>query len=210
MKALLICDDYWHPGAIPIEGVAPLGEQGFQFNIITNANDFKPETLSDYPVVLLAKCDQASREDNASWKTETVQRAFIAYVENGGGLIAVHSGTVAGSQTEALDLLLGCRFTSHPQACPVLVQPLKPHPVTNGAEMFCETDEHYRLEILTPDADIIMASYSPAWISPAGLVRTQGKGRVCVLTPGHCLPVWLNPQFQRILANSLRWCAGRT
>ena len=42
MRILLICDDYYHPGDIPIAGVEPLKEKGFQFNIITDANDFKP------------------------------------------------------------------------------------------------------------------------------------------------------------------------
>jgi type 1 glutamine amidotransferase len=93
-------------------------------------------------------------------------------------------------------------------------------------EAFCETDEHYRLEILSNDIDILAASYSPpqgetalyqenpyhnspAWLCPAALVRTQGKGRVCVLTPGHHPAVWQNPRFQRLLENALRWCAGR-
>jgi len=223
MRVLLLCDDYWHPGQIPIDGVAPLADQGFQFDIITDAKDFMPDKLSNYPVVLLAKSDEVSQQDNTSWKTETIQQAFIAYVENGGGLLVVHSGTVACKQTNALDLLIGCRFVFHPNACPVTVQPIKPHPVTEGVGMFCETDEHYRLEILTQDADILIASYSPpqgeakkyqedpyhnttAWICPAGYVRTQGKGRVCVLTPGHLLPVWQNPQYQRTIINALRWC----
>jgi len=226
MRVLLICDDYWHPGQIPIDGVAPLANQGFQFNAITNANDFSVNMLSSYPVVILAKCDEVSREDKTNWKTEVVQRAFISYVENGGGLLVVHSGTVAGNKTQALDMLIGCRFVFHPNACPVTVQPIKPHPVTDGVEMFCETDEHYRLDIIADDADILIASYSssqgeaekykddpynntPAWICPAGYVRAQGKGRVCVLTPGHLLPVWHNPQYQRILANALKWCGGQ-
>jgi uncharacterized protein len=108
----------------------------------------------------------------------------------------------------------------------VTVQPIKPHPVTEGVGMFCETDEHYRLEILAKDADILIASYSPpqgeaekyqedpyhntqAWICPAGYVRTQGKGRICVLTPGHLLPVWQNPQYQRTITNALNWCGGQ-
>jgi type 1 glutamine amidotransferase len=91
--------------------------------------------------------------------------------------------------------------------------------------MFRETDEHYRLELIAPDADIIIASYSkqqgkedkyqedpyhnsPAAICPAGYVRMQGKGRVCVLTPGHYLPVWHNPQFQLTISNALHWCGG--
>ena len=225
MKVLLICDDYWHPGKVPIDGVAPLTKQGFQFDIITDAGDFKIDMLSNYPVVLLSKCDEISQQNKESWKTEEVQKAFVDYVEAGGGLLAIHTATVAGKNTEALDNLLGCKFVSHPRDCPVTVQPVKPHPVTKNVGIFVETDEHYRMEILASDADIIIASYSPAQgeesnyaedpynncpacICPAGLVRAQGKGRVCVLTPGHHLAVWLNSQFQRTLANALRWCAG--
>jgi uncharacterized protein len=227
MRVLLLCDDYWHPGQIPIDGVAPLAGRGFQFDIITNAKEFKTDMLSNYPVVMMAKSDQVSREDDKTrWKTEAVQQAFIAYVENGGGLLAVHSGTVTGEETEALNQLIGCHFITHPNACPVTVQPIKRHPITEGVEMFCETDEHYRLEIKAQDADILIASYSPpqgeaekyqedpyhntqAWICPAGFVRSQGKGRICALTPGHLLPVWLNPQYQRTIANALNWCGGQ-
>ncbi|GBU29112.1 hypothetical protein R84B8_02676 [Treponema sp. R8-4-B8] len=226
MRVLLLCDDYWHPAKILIDGVTPLAAQGFQFDIITNAKDFAPNTLSDYPVVFLAKSDEVSHENKSSWKTEKVQKAFVSYVENGGGLLVAHSGIVTGGNTEMLDRLIGCRFIYHPNACPVTVQPIKNHPVTEGVGMFCETDEHYRLEILASDADILIASYSPpqgeegkykedpynntpAWICPAGYVRAQGKGRVCVLTPGHFLPVWINPQYQRTISNALKWCGGQ-
>jgi hypothetical protein len=88
--------------------------------------------------------------------------------------------------------------------------------------MFCKTDEHYRIDITADDADVLLASYSPpqgekskyqedpynntqAAICAAGYVRTQGKGRVCVLTSGHYLPVWHDAQFQKLLANALKW-----
>jgi type 1 glutamine amidotransferase len=223
MRVLLICDDYWHPGQVSIDGIAPLAQHGFQFDIITNANDFSIDMLTKYSVVLISKCDEVSQTDKQPWKTEAVQQAFIDYIENGGGLVAVHSATVAGKNTQALDLLLGCRFAGHPNNCPVTVQPVKPHPVTEGVGIFCEIDEHYKIDILTPDADILLASYSPsqgeeskyqedpyhncpAAICAAGYVRTQGKGRVCVLTPGHHLAVWHNGEFQKLLANALRWC----
>ena len=225
MRILLICDDYWHPGQVPIDGVKPLEQLGFKFDIITNANDCLPENLPKYNVILLCKSDEVSGTDRQPWKTEAVQQAFIDYVEGGGGLLAVHNATVPGKNTEKLDRLTGCRFKSHPNACPVTVQPIKPHPVTQGVGQFCETDEHYHIEILAPDADILLASYcppqgeeskyqedpyhnAPAAICPAGFVREQGKGRVCVLTPGHNLAVWLNGNFQQLLVNALRWCGG--
>ncbi|MDR0325707.1 MAG: ThuA domain-containing protein [Oscillospiraceae bacterium] len=226
MKVLLLCDDYWHPGQVPADGVVPLKDKGFEFTIIRDAGEFCPDMLKDYPVVLLSKSGEISQTEKDSWKTEAVQQAFVDYVESGGGLLGVHNATVAGERTRTLDTLLGCRFLYHPQDCPVTVQPVKPHPVTEGVGIFCEVDEHYRLEILRDDVDILMASYSPpqgdeakyqenpyhnspAWVCPAGYVRTQGKGRVCVLMPGHHLAVWHNPQYQRVLENALRWCAGQ-
>jgi type 1 glutamine amidotransferase len=225
MRVLLICDDYYHPGQVPIDGVAPLKEHGFEFGVITNAKDFKPEMFADYPVVLLSKCDEVSAQDKTSWKTDAVQQAFIEYVESGGGLLAVHTATVAGKNTDKLDNLIGCRFAGHPRETPVTVQPVKPHPITDGVGMFCEMDEHYRLEMLAADANILAASYSPAQgdvskyetesynnapecIAPSAYVRTQGKGRICVLTPGHFIAVWHNTHFQQILKNALNWCAG--
>ncbi|MCL2410236.1 MAG: ThuA domain-containing protein [Treponema sp.] len=222
MRVLLLCDDYWHPGNVVIEGISPLKQNGFAFDIISNANDFSPEMLSQYPVVLISKMDDISQADRQPWKTEAIQKAFIDYVENGGGLVAVHSGVVPGKNTTMLDHLVGCRFLGHPNASPVTVQPLKPHPVTEGVSLFREPDEHYKIEIITDDADILLASYSPAQgdetkyqedsyynapeaIHTAGYVRNQGKGRVCALTPGHTLEVWHNVQFQRLLANALEW-----
>jgi len=166
MRVLLICDDRYHPGDVPIAGIAPLEGKGFEFDVITDANQFKPEALADYPVVLLCKCDQVSQSDQTPWKTDAVQQAFVGYVENGGGLLAIHTATVRGKQTETLDRLLGCRFIKHPNACPVTVQPVKPHPVTEGVGLFCEVDEHYRIEILSDDADILMASYAPPQGAP--------------------------------------------
>ncbi|MCL2442810.1 MAG: ThuA domain-containing protein [Treponema sp.] len=224
MKVLLICDDYYHPGQVIIDGIVPLEKNGFQFDIIKNADDFSADKLRDYPVILICKMDEVSQTDKQPWKTEMIQKAFVDYVESGGGLLAVHSALVNGENTKTLDKLIGCDFIGHPNNCPVTVQPVKPHPVTESVGMFCEVDEHYRITITSPDADVLLASYSPpqgeeskyesepyfntqAAIYPAGYVRTQGKGPICVLTPGHLLSVWLNPQFQRLLNNALNWCA---
>ncbi|MDR0248081.1 MAG: ThuA domain-containing protein [Oscillospiraceae bacterium] len=225
MRVLLLCDDYWHPAAVAAEGVRPLASRGFDFTALTHAGDFRAALLPQYDAVLLAKSDNTSREDKTPWKTEETQRAFADYVSGGGGLLAVHSALVPGKDTGILDTLIGCRFVTHPRECPVTAQPLKPHPVTEGVGAFRETDEHYIIEVLAPDADILFASYSPPQGSPekygsepydncpgrvcaCGFTRREGKGRVCALTPGHFPAVWQNPHFQRTLENALRWVSG--
>ena len=218
MRVLLLCDDRFHPGSVPAAGLAPLQEKGIQFDVIQDAGKFDPANLKNYPVVIISKSDHTSSQDHTPWKTAAIQDAFIQYVENGGGLIVNHSGTVRGEGTDKLDRLAGCRFLHHPPTCPVWVQPLKPHPVTQGVEAFMEDDEHYYVEILAPDADILAAAYAPGFanedgtpgsITAAACVRTQGKGRVCVLTPGHTPAAWANPNYQQMVLNAINWCAGK-
>ena len=226
MKILVICDDHYHPGQVIKDGLAPLKEKGFQFDVVENGLDVKPEMLKNYPVVILSKCDEASPEDKTSWETTALQQAFVDYVENGGGLLAIHCGLVSGKNTQVLHGLIGAKFKWHPADSIVTMETIKPHPVTEGVNQFSQGDEHYYIELLADDVDILMASYSPskgieekyetepyfnvpAKIEPCCFVRTQGQGRVCVLTPGHHLKLWLDDNFQRLLDNSLRWCAGK-
>ncbi|MCL1843420.1 MAG: ThuA domain-containing protein [Defluviitaleaceae bacterium] len=229
MRILLLCDDFYHPGQIPADGLKPMEAKGFNIDVISDATGFNPEILANYNGVVLCKCDHISQKNKAPWKTPAVQAAFVKYVETGGGLLVVHNGTVPGENengnftTEIIDNLVGCRFVFHPNNCRVTTAILKPHPITEGVEIFHEIDEHYKVKILDSNADILAASYSdaqgdagkydtepyfnsPPCIAPAAYVRTQGKGRVCVLTPGHTLEVWFNPQFQKLLENALRWC----
>jgi type 1 glutamine amidotransferase len=237
----LFCDDYYHPGIISSKGLAPVVEElrrelpilagrerirydKIEIDEISDASNFDPLMLGNYAVIVMSKCDHVSQTNNAPWKTQEIQNAFVKYVESGGGLLVTHSGIVAGenNSTDALDKLIGCRFVSHPNNCPVTVGVLKPHPITLGVEIFCETDEHYHIEVLADDIDILAASFSdaqgdeskfetepyfnaPAYIAPAAYVRKQGKGKVCVLTPGHTLDTWLNKQFAKLLRNAVRW-----
>ena len=175
MRVLLLCDDYWHPGQIPIEGVKPLENKGFEFDIVTDIEEFNVDMLSKYPVVMLSKSGQITKEDPDGWKTPEVQQAFIDYVENGGGLLVMHNATVPGKNTGAMDKMVGCRFTFHPQTTPVMVQPVKPHPITEGVEAFCEEDEHYRIEILADDVDILIAAHSPPQGDPKNTRMNQAK-----------------------------------
>ena len=225
MKVLLICDDHYHPGQVVVDGLAPLKEKGIVFDVLLDGLLVEPKNFDEYPVIILSKCDEATPKNRVNWASPDVQQGFVDYVENGGGLLAIHCGLVAGEKTELLHGLIGSRFKWHPNETDVTAGSLKPHPITEGVAQFTEVDEHYYLELLRNDIDVLMASYSPAQgdvdkyeqdsyhncpqkIEPCCYVRLQGKGRVCVLTPGHNLKVWHNPDFQKLLLNSLRWCCG--
>jgi type 1 glutamine amidotransferase len=207
MRVLVICDDFYHPGDIVIQGLEPLNGQDFQFEFMEDAKEWSDESLKNYPVIILSKSDNVSSKDRSNWVTPEVENAFTEYVKQGGGLLAIHSGTAEYMEKKQLKSLLGGVFEHHPEQCPVKVEPTQDHPITKNAEAFTVKDEHYFMDMCDSEKEFFMSTTSVHGIQPGGWTRTEGKGRVCVITPGHNLEVWLNPSFQTIIKNSIKWCA---
>ena len=220
-KILVLCDDRWHPAEVVEKGLALLSGKDYQFDIITNAKEIlTPEMLSSYQLVLCSKNNNVSADNTEPWfeegATKTGPREFKKFVENGGTFAAIHSGA-AFSETswgqeerfrrpcmEYVDFL-GCIFHGHPPICPVEVRVTNAtQPFVKGVEDFTEYDEHYQIKISADDVQIFLETSSVSGgTCPAGYVRTMGKGKVIVLTPGHTLEVWENENFQRIIKNIL-------
>lgn len=208
MNVLVLCDDYWHPAITVRRGLEPLRDAGFEFDLIGHACQWDAARLDACPVVVFAKANDVSATDRTPWATDAVQQALTDYVQRGGGLLIVHSGTAGYKEAEVLRRLFGGVFTHHPPTCPVTVEPQDGHPLTAGSGPFTLPDEHYFMELDDPDAEIFMRTRSAHGEQPGGWRRVQGEGRVCVLTPGHELEVWRHPSYQKLLKNALLWCAA--
>lgn len=207
-KVLVLCDDFWHPTQVPKDGLSPLKDHGFTFDWIENAHDWSVDLMSNYPLVILTKSNNVSSSDPGGWMTNEVQSAFADHVRQGNGLLAIHSGTAEYQDALVLRSLLGGVFSHHPDQCAVTLEPQTGHPLTKGVEAFTVKDEHYFMSMQDPYADVFLTSHSEHGEQPAGWKREAGKGHVAVLTPGHTPEVWLNPNFQELLFNCMRWCAG--
>ena len=206
VKILVLCGDVWHPPEVAREGLSALAEMEFMFDWIEDAREWTPEVMADYPLVILAKSDNVSVTDKTSWMTDPVQAAFSAYVQQGNGLLAIHSGTAESDQRPVIGSLLGGIFLHHPEQCPVTMSPRVDHPLCAGVAPFTLKDEHYFMAMYDPQADVFMTTSSVNGEQPGAWRREVGKGRVAVLTPGHNLEVWLHPYYQRMLLNTLDWC----
>jgi type 1 glutamine amidotransferase len=68
-------------------------------------------------------------------------------------------------------------------------------------------DEHYIMAFDDKSADLFIKTTSEHGTQPAGWTRTEGKGRVCVLTPGHNIEVWTHTSYQTLLCNAMHWCS---
>ncbi len=207
MKILVLCDDHWHPARTSRNGLAPLASAGYQFDFVEDVSGWSTAQMDEYPVVLLTKSNNTSAADDTPWLNPTIEQAFADYVRQGGGLLVVHSGTVGYKDMAILRPLIGGVFDHHPKQCPVTVTPSVDHPINVDVEPFTQQDEHYMmLYDADPDA-VFLTSSSEHGSQPAGWTRQEGQGRVCVLTPGHNVEVWLQPSFQTLLRNALTWCA---
>ncbi|CAM4169488.1 ThuA domain-containing protein [Paenibacillus alkaliterrae] len=209
MKIGIICDDYWHPGTTVKQGLEPLGTEGFQFEFIQHASEWTRIWMDGQDAVVLAKSNQISARDKMPWLTDEIQAHFVDYVEQGKGLLVLHSGTVGYREERTFFELIGGVFNMHPEACQVTMsytdEAMLP---IETAKSFSMHDEHYYVEVIDERIHVFLTSTSEHGTQPAGWVREQGKGRVCVLTPGHFLEALKHPDYQAAIAGALKWCSG--
>jgi len=208
MRALVLCDDYWHPARVARAGLKPLEERGIEFDWMEHSSEWPAQRLAEYSVVLLTKMNHVSAEDKTPWITSDVEAAFQEYVRRGHGLLVIHSGTAVYDEAPVLRGLMGGTFASHPPQCLVTVEPHEGHQLTQGSAPFTLPDEHYFMTLDDDRSDIFMTTVSEHGSQPGGWRRTADRSRVCVLAPGHNVDVWLHPSYQAMSHNALHGCSG--
>ena len=205
-RVLLLGDDAWHPAANVQRGFNAQVDTPFAFQFSTDGRQWSSEQLKDYSVVVIAKANHLCAANQSPWLTADTQGAFREFVRDGGGLFLIHGGTCYQDLPE-MRSVTGGAFLRHPDQCSVSIEPALAHPLTVGVSPFVITDEHYFMALDAKDADVFLEARSAHGVQPAGWTRREGDGRVCVLTPGHNVEVWLHPEFQKLLRNSLTWIA---
>ncbi len=212
MKASVLCGDRWHPAEIVREGLEPLRTADITLDFTTEPEEWSPERIAAYEVLVLCKsCGKsatpAANEDR-DWLTDEIQQSLRGYVEQGGGLLVCHSGTVGYREKPTIFGLVGGVFDHHPPHSDVTLRYSGGFGRADGEPTTIQIhDEHYFVST-TNDIAVFLNSESEKGTQPAGWTRRQGKGRVCVLTPGHFVDVWLHPVYQQTLRDALAWCAG--
>ncbi|MBR6789602.1 MAG: ThuA domain-containing protein [Oscillospiraceae bacterium] len=217
MKVLVICDDIWHPGEVIARGLAPLADKGIDLDVVMDAKDILvKDMLTEYDVMIVAKGDALTGANSqANWFEDEVTAVMPCdireYIENGGGLIALHAGNCFRTEKRPdFTAITGNSFIGHPRQCHIDTRFTGDHPILEGVKEFGFRDEHYQITVEADDIVPLFDTVSEsAGTQPGGYVRTLGKGRVCVLTPGHNCAVLRHPEYQKMLFNAILWCAGK-
>jgi len=206
LRTLILCDDAWHPAETVQRGLGAVADAHFEFEYVTHGEKWSVALMDEFPLVMVAKGNHLCAADQRPWLTPETQPAFSKFVQRGGGLFLVHGGACY-KDLRMMRGVTGGAFMRHPDQCPVTVVPKANHALTAGVNAFTVKDEHYFMALDAADAKVFLHSHSEHGVQPAGWTRHEGAGRVCVLTPGHNLEVWLHPDFQKLLHNGLDWVA---
>ena len=208
MKVLVLCGDSAHPTSLTVEGLAPLSQAGYDFNFIEDPSKWSKELMNNYSFVIFSKANNRLPDDSSAWAGEPEGKIFLDYVKNGNSILFLHSGTALYDDSPSLCQLMGGVFITHPPQCSVSIEPYPDQDLTQGFLSFSAKDEHYQMKMTDPDVQLFLKAVSEHGTQPAGWIRGEGKGKVCVLTPGHNLEIWHNKYYQTLLKNCCSWCVS--
>jgi type 1 glutamine amidotransferase len=148
------------------------------------------------------------------------QKTLRDFIESGRGLVVIHHGICTGVRWPWwYEEVVGGRWlfeptdgkpaTTYKHDQDIAVRPAGDHPITRGLRPFRIWDETYKGLWISPRVKPLLETDHPdsdrtiAWVGPAE------KARVVYVQLGHDRNANLNPAWQRLVQNAVRWAGGR-
>ncbi len=195
-------------GGVEVSRLAPPpGQQGNAEHLAKLA-ELKP---GDYDVLVFYTVGQRLSPEQ--------ERALQTFVEQGGGLVAIHGASASFGNSAVWFNLIGARFAGHaPGTYTLPMTVVDPsHPITRGVRDFEIVDEEYThrfAEGVRRDVLVRFRQRPPNTVEKAGnndavwTIR-HGNGRVVYNCLGHGEEAWKNPAWLKLTVQSILWAAGR-
>jgi hypothetical protein len=182
----------------------------------TNASVYDRDDLLSYDVVVLY--------DMAQNITDGQKAKFLSLFDKGVGLVVLHHALGSYQKWPDYEQIIGGRYQEpdpnqggkvteavgwqHDVDIPVVIVATN-HPVTAGVGDFMIFDEIYWGFRVGKDVTPLITTTHPKSGKPLAWTRTQGKSRVMFLQLGHGKEAFENGNYRRLLAQGIRWSAGR-
>ncbi|RKL67400.1 trehalose utilization [Salipaludibacillus neizhouensis] len=216
LKITAVLGDYYHNEKVSFKAsentVQMLNEEigGVEIKYIS-PNELIEDLNKKPDVVILFKENRLNPEDDivTIWMDKDTASAITKYVENGGGWIAWHSGMAKYENvTEYISMLRG-QFKYHGahQIVEYIAEPGSDFIVKDNTFKFL--DEHYMVDCEEENTNVLLRSRSVDGDSIAAWAHEYGNGRVMCIAPAHLEEGLLHPAFQKMMVNSLKWCARK-
>lgn len=125
------------------------------------------------------------------------------FVNNGGGLLAIHSATASFKTSSAFFDILGGRFMDHGKVEKIDIKNQKSE-IFSDIPNFSVRDELYIHDL----KDKIKAHFTTTHEGkevPVVWTNFRGNGKVCYCMPGHTSGSMNNKIYQRVIQRGLEW-----
>jgi len=83
------------------------------------------------------------------------------------------------------------------------------HPITKGMEDYVLADETYNKQTFLDGIHVLISTKDPRSDKSVAWTHKYSNAKVFACQSGHDAKAWTNPAFRRLLANGIRWVAGR-
>jgi putative membrane-bound dehydrogenase-like protein len=171
-----------------------------RYTYTESPEDLNPDKLAGYDcIAIFANHTKISPEQ---------ERALMDFVNNGGGLVALHCASYCFlNSTNYLDLV-GARFKSHKTGDFEETVLKSDHPVLKGVSPIKSWDETYVHEKHNTNRVVLAERVEGELHEPYTWVRTSGKGRVFYTAWGHDQRTWSNTNFIQMVINAIEWTSA--
>lgn len=193
-------------------------QNGIACDVSDNPEVFTAENLKQYKSLVF------SNSNNEAFSDPAQSKAFVGFVENGGGFVGIHSASGSERKNPDFKRVLGGRFVWHTanQKFTVVVAD-KTHPSTTSLpERWEWKDEGYLCDLepnlhvlLEMDATTVASPKREAWKLkfegdryPLAWCHTVGKGRSFYTALGHDKEAYADPAFRQHLEGGILWSIG--
>ncbi|MEX1010669.1 MAG: PVC-type heme-binding CxxCH protein [Balneolaceae bacterium] len=201
LHALFLGDNGQHQPEARVQQLIPyLSERGIQIHYTDRMEELNPENLNRYSLLITY--------GNRIELSTNQERNLLNYVEEGGGLIAIHSGGGQFKYSDAWISLVGGSFLSHGYDTVRTIRSEPDHPIMKDLAPFESPDETYIHMKHNPDKTVLSVRMDGEHAEPWTWVRTHGEGRVFYTAWGHNQHTWGNPGFHELIERAIRWAAG--
>lgn len=199
--------------------------KAFTVDFSQNYDDLRPENLKKYDVLVLNSTTGLKTKENAF-----LEPAFVGFVENGGGLLAIHAGADCWNDAPGAANVVGGLFAGHPwgaggtwafkveDVTSPLTQCFTEKKFHQGEEIYQHKSpplHRAKLHVLVsldmddPVTNGVKGKIRPEENDyPVSWVRPYGKGRVFYTSFGHDTRAWTTERTLRHIFAGLAFAAG--
>jgi uncharacterized protein len=201
---VLLIGDYnnapWHPlGGVDHRLKEILGEE---FDISTTEDRAVLQNLNITSYELLI-----CYVDSWKKKLSPVELSgLLSYTAGGGKLLVIHNG-ISYQENPEFAHLVGARFLGHPPYQKLSFKMTSAvHPITEGLSDFEMEEELYTFELdKWTDSTVLMECTNGEITEPAAWIHPYGLGQVLYLAPGHDVNSFNNPEYIKVIKQSVRY-----